>query len=83
MTIDTKDIDVTNDEAILKDNKCVGYITSGGYAHHVKQSMALGYVPIEFSKHGTSLEVEINGKFYKANVTDKPLYDANGGKMKS
>ena len=83
MTIDTKDIDVTNDEAILKDNKCVGYITSGGYAHHVKKSMALGYVPIELSKHDTNLEVEINGKLYKAHVKEKPLYDANGGKMRS
>ena len=83
MTIDTKDIDVTNDEAILKDNKCVGYITSGGYAHHVKKSMALGYVPVELSKHNTTLDVEINGKLYLAHVTDRPLYDANGGKMKN
>ena len=83
MTIDTKDIDVTNDEAILKDNKCVGYITSGGYAHHVKKSMALGYVPIELSKQDTTLEVEINGKMYSAHVTEKPLYDSNGGKMRS
>ena len=83
MTIDTKDIDVTNDEAILKNEKCVGYITSGGYAHHCKKSMALGYVPIELSKHNTSLDVEINGKLYKAHVTDKPLYDVNGEKMKS
>ena len=58
MTINTQDIDVVNDEAILKDNKCVGYITSGGYAHHIKKSMALGYVPIELSKHGTILNVE-------------------------
>jgi len=83
MTIDTDDIDVTNDEAILKDKKCVGYITSGGYAHHVKKSMALGYVPPELSKHNSTLDVEINGKLYLAHVTDKPLYDANGGKMKS
>ena len=82
MTIDTKDIDVTNDEAILKNNKCVGYITSGGYAHHVKKSMALGYVPEELSKHETSLDVEINGKLYLAHVTDSPLYDANGQKMR-
>ena len=67
----------------LKDNKCVGYITSGGYAHHVQKSMALGYVPTELSKHDTTLQVEINGKIYQANVIDKPLYDANGGKMKS
>jgi dimethylglycine dehydrogenase len=83
MTIDTKDIDVTNDEAILKDKKCVGYVTSGGYAHHVKESMALGYVPIELAKHGTTLDIEINGKLYKAHITDKPLYDAIGEKMKS
>ena len=83
MVIDTKDIDVSNDEAILKDNKCVGYITSGGYAHHSKKSVALGYVPIELSKHKTRLDVEINGKLFKAHITDKPLYDANGGKMKS
>ena len=83
MIVDTEDIDVTNDEAILKANKCVGYVTSGGYAHHVKKSMALGYVPIELSKHETTLEVEINGKLYLSHVTDRPLYDANGGKMKS
>jgi dimethylglycine dehydrogenase len=83
MTIDTKDIDVTNDEAILKDKKCVGYITSGGYAHHVKKSMALGYVPVELSKHNTTLDVEINGKLYLAHVTDRPLYDSNGGRMKN
>ena len=45
--------------------------------------MALGYVPTNFSKHETILDIEINGKFYKAKVTDRPLYDAKGEKMKS
>ena len=45
--------------------------------------MALGYVPIKLSKHETILDIEINGKFYSAHVTDRPLYDANGGRMKS
>ena len=83
MVVDTEDIDVSNDEAILKNQKCVGYITSGGYAHHVKKSMALGYVPPELSKHKTTLDVEINGKLYSAHVTDRPLYDANGEKMRT
>ena len=30
-----------------------------------------------------ALGAEINGKLFKAHITDKPLYDANGGKMKS
>ena len=45
--------------------------------------MALGYVPVALSKHETLLDVEINGNLYKAHVTDRPLYDANGEKMKS
>ena len=83
MIIETKDIDVTLDEAIMKDEKCVGYITSGGYAHHVKKSMAMGYVPNDLAINGTELNVEINGNFYKAKVQSKPLYDPRGTKMRS
>ena len=83
MTIETKDIDVTLDEAIMKDQKCVGYITSGGYAHHVKKSMAMGYVPNDLAMNGTELNVEINGNFYKAKVQLEPHYDPRGTKMRS
>ena len=82
MTIDTDDIDVSNDEAILKGGECVGYITSGGYAHHVQKSMALGYVPAELATDGTELEVEINGEMYPAKVVTEPLYDPSGDKMR-
>jgi dimethylglycine dehydrogenase len=82
MTVETGDIDVSNDEAILKDGECVGYVTSGGYAHTIGQSMAMGYVPIELAKADTSLEVEINGEMYAARVVDKPLYDPGGEKMR-
>ena len=83
MIIETKDIDVTGDEAIIKGGKCVGYITSGGYAHHVKKSMAMGYVPCELAKSNTELEVEINGNLYKSKVQSKPLYDPSGKKMRN
>lgn len=73
MTIDTDNIDVTLGEAILKDGECVGYVTSGGYAHHVQQSMALGYVPAALAADGTELEVEINGEMYSARVVGVPL----------
>jgi len=82
MTIDTTDIDVCNDEAILKDGECVGYVTSGGYAHHVGQSMALGYVPAELAVDGAELEVEINGEMYAATIIGKPLYDSAGERMR-
>ena len=82
MVVDTLDIDVINDEAIMKDNKCVGYVTSGGYAHHVKKSVAFGYLPIELAEKDTELEIEINGKFYSAFTIEEPLYDPKGLKMR-
>lgn len=82
MTIETKDIDVVNDEAILKDGACVGYVSSGGFAHHVGASMAMGYVPSELATDGMTLEVEINGTMHDARVTAFPLYDPNGGRMR-
>lgn len=83
MTIDSDDIDVSNDEAILKDDECVGYVTSGGFAHHVGKSMALGYVPAALAAAGTELEVEINGEMYSARVVAEPLYDPGGEKMRA
>ena len=83
MTVETQDIDVSNDEAILKDGECVGYVTSGGYAHTIGCSMAMGYVPVGLAKADTSLEVEINGEMYAARVVGKPLYDPGGEKMRS
>ena len=76
-------IDVTLDEAVLKDGEAVGYITSGGYAHHVKQSMAMAYVSTEHAQAGTELDVEILGEFYKITVQGAPVYDPNGGNMRS
>ena len=83
MVVDTLDIDVINDEAILEDRKCIGYVTSGGYAHHVQKSIAMGYLPIEIAKKDTRLEIEINGKYYSASVIKEPLYDPSGSKMRS
>ncbi len=83
MTIDTDDIDVCNDEAILKEGECVGYVTSGGYAHHARESMAMGYVPVALASAGTELEVEINGHMRPATIISEPLYDPGGERMRA
>ncbi|MFT5399256.1 MAG: dimethylglycine dehydrogenase [Planctomycetota bacterium] len=82
MTVETTDIDVSNDEAILKDGQCVGYVTSGGYAHYVQQSMAMGYVPTALALEGTELSVEINGELFAARIITQPLYDPSGERMR-
>ena len=83
LTIDVDGIDVTGDEAILKDGEAVGYISSGGYAHRVGRSMAMGYVATEYAAPGTMLDVEILGEMFNAEVQGAPVYDANGANMRS
>ena len=82
LTVDTP-MDVTLDEAVLVNDAAVGYITSGGYAHHVGRSMAMAYVATEHAAAGTVVKVEIMGEMYPAEVQGAPLYDPNGGRMRS
>jgi dimethylglycine dehydrogenase len=83
MLLDVNDIDVSNDEAILKDGQAVGYVSSGGYAHYARKSMAMGYVDIVHSTPGTKLDVEILGELYDAEILGAPIYDANGANMRA
>ena len=43
LIVETNDIDVTYNEAVLKGDKSIGYITSGGFAHFVNKSIAFSY----------------------------------------
>jgi dimethylglycine dehydrogenase len=83
LTIATKDMDVSNDEAILVGDKAVGYVSSGGFAHHIGKSVAFGYVPTDLAKAGAKVDVEINGERFAAEIQGAPLYDPNGGRMRS
>jgi len=83
MTIDVDGIDVSNDEAILKDGTAIGYVSSGGFAHRVGKSMAMGYVAAEHANAGSQVQVEILGEMYDAEILGGPIYDANGANMRA
>src|SRR5262245_49007054 len=65
-TVDTENVDVIGDEPVWHNGKVLGWITSGGYAHYVGKSVALGYVPKEIADEEEGFEIEIIGKRYKA-----------------
>jgi dimethylglycine dehydrogenase len=79
--------DVIGDEPVWHDGKVVGWITSGGYGHHVKQSIALGYVPTELSTpdgpRGGGFEIEIIGRRLPARLQPEPLFDPQGLRMRA
>ena len=74
LVVDVDGIDVSNDEAILKNGRAIGYVSSGGYAHHAQKSMAMGYVEIAHSAPTDQLDIEILGKLINE-VLGAPIYD--------
>jgi dimethylglycine dehydrogenase len=62
----------------------VGWITSGGYAHHVGKSMAQGYVPAALAEDESDglFEIEILGKRRPARINVEPPFDPKGERMR-
>ncbi len=84
MIVDAGDADVLGDEPIFHKGKVVGWVTSGGYAHHVEKSMAQGYVPKELAGElgQGAFEIEIIGEMRKATINVDPPFDPEGKRMR-
>jgi dimethylglycine dehydrogenase len=80
--IATTDADALGDEPILKDGKVVGWVTSGGYAHGSKASVALGYVQVEAHDPAADYVIEILGEPRAARISPVPLFDPDGVRMR-
>ena len=80
--VDADDADVWADEPIWKNGDVVGFVTSGGYAHYVEKSVALGFLPTELIEDGAEVEIEILGDLRKAHLVSEPLFDPKGERMR-
>ena len=79
------DADVLGDEPIWHAGKVVGWVTSGGYAHYVRKSLAQGYVPKELAGNvgASAFEIEILGENRKATILTEPPFDPEGRRMRA
>lgn len=59
---------------LLKNGQEIGNITSGTFSAILNRGIGLGYVPVEFSKVGTEIDVEIRGKYVPAQIVETPFY---------
>ena len=66
------------------DWRVVGWVTSGGYAHWVRASMAQGYLPAELAGRGEEglFAVEIMGERRPARIALEPPFDPAGERMR-
>jgi len=61
----------------------VGWVTSGGFAHHSGRSMALGYVPDEHAESDGPWEIEVLGHRREASRLAEPPFDPSGSRMRA
>ena len=75
-----------HNEAILRDGKIIGPITSGNYGHHLGGAIWLGYVPCQGQSEADVLastyEIEIAGERFAAEASLKPMYDPRSERTK-
>jgi glycine cleavage system aminomethyltransferase T len=70
-------------EAVYHDGKVLTRIRSGGYGYTVKKNILYAYLPIELSKTGSRVELELIEGKYVAEVTSTVLYDPKGEKLRA
>jgi dimethylglycine dehydrogenase len=81
--IEANGADAVGDEPVWHSGKVIGWITSGGYAHHLRRSLALGYIPAALAEESAGFEVEILGERRPAELALAPAFDPQGRRMRS
>ena len=71
------------EEPVRVEGKIVGRVTSGGYGYTVGRSIAYASMPPDGAEVGTRVEVEIFGRWVPGAVTEEPLFDPKGERIRA
>ena len=66
----------------MGDGEVIGWVTSGGYAHHSDVSVAMGYVPAEHAERTDGWQIEILGVMRDATRQPDPIWDPTAERMR-
>jgi dimethylglycine dehydrogenase len=80
--VDADDADAVADEPIWHDDIVVGFVTSGGYAHHSRKSIAIGFLPVNLIEAGREVKIEILGEKRNAVLITETLFDQDASRMR-
>ena len=82
LEVDASNADASGYEPVWSDQGRVGYITSGGYGHHLQKSLAMALIDPRHATTGTELSVHVVGELRPARVIDPSPYDPAGRAMR-
>jgi 4-methylaminobutanoate oxidase (formaldehyde-forming) len=76
-----------HNEALVRDGRIVGTVTSGNYGHHLGGAIGLGYVPCDGETEadvlGSVFEIEIAGTRVRAEASLQPMYDPKAERVRA
>jgi len=81
--IDTDADPLGNEPLFDEGGRMIGRATSGYYGHHLKKSLAIGYVQAQFASVGTELSILILGQMKRATVLRESPYDPENLELKA
>ena len=82
LEVDALDADASGYEPVWKNGRRVGFVTSGGYGHHVGKSLAMALVDVEHAQIGEELHTHVVGVERGARVIESSPYDPEGAAMR-
>ena len=78
---------IFHNEAIVRDGKIIGPVTSGAYGHHLGAAVGLGYVPCKGQSEAELLastyEIEIAGQRHEAMASIAPMHDPSSERVRA
>lgn len=83
LEIDAEDADASGYEPVWNGDEKIGFVTSGGYGHTVKKSLAMAMVHKDSAAIGAELTVHVVGVARTARVIAPSPYDAEGKAMRA
>lgn len=83
LEVDADDADASGYEPIWRDGRRVGFVTSGGYGHTLRKSLAMALIDREHAVEDTQLSTHIVGVERAARVIAASPYDPAGRKMRA
>ena len=83
VTFDDPGVAIMGKEPILDRDRTLGYVTSANYGYSVNESLAHGYLPGEYAKEGTKVDVYYFGQRHTATVNREPCHDPQNLRLKA
>jgi dimethylglycine dehydrogenase len=82
LAVDSADADAAAFAPVYAGARRAGFVTSGGYGHHVKLSLALAYVDRALAETPAPLAVDVLGERRAARILPQAPYDPRGQRLR-